>query len=242
MLPDKSKVIAFIPGKTASIGLPGKMFKKIGQHSLLEWTLLAATQSKYIDEIVVSAIDPLVFEVFNKFASEHTEKVFRAIERPAELCSATSKTEQAISHLFNNYPYYSDFSYLVMLQATSPARRNGLIDKCFDKLIDTNADSLLTVTASTPFFWKKTGVGHAYTPTYDVLNRPMRQELFDRDYYYHDNGNVYITRVEKYLESRCRVSGTVEIYPTDKFESLQIDNAEDLIMMQSLHDYYGSCL
>ena len=191
MLPDKSKVIAFIPGKTASVGLPGKMFKKIGQHSLLEWTLLAATQSKYIDEIVVSAIDPLVFEAFNKFASEHTEKVFRAIERPAELCSATSKTEQAISHLFNNYPYYSDFSYLVMLQATSPARRNGLIDKCFDKLIHTGADSLLTVTASTPFFWKASSNQHSYlnkyypyAPTYDVLNRPMRQELLDKDYYY----------------------------------------------------------
>lgn len=241
MLPDKSKVIAFIPGKTASVGLPGKMFKKIGQHSLLEWTLLAAIQSKYIDEIVVSAIDPLVFEVFNKFASEHPEKIFRAIERPIELCSATSKTEQAISHLFNNYPYYADFDYFVMLQATSPARRYGLIDKCFDKLIETEADSLLTVTASTPFFWKKTGVNNCI-PVYDVLNRPMRQELAYSDMFYHDNGNVYITRVDKYLESRCRVSGKVQIYPTDKFESLQIDNMEDFVIMQSLHDYYGSCL
>lgn len=238
---NNKNVLAFIPGKTNSVGLPGKMFKKIGNYSLLEWTLLAATQSKYIDEIVVSTIDPLVFEAFDAFASKHTEKVFRAIERPIELCSATSKTEQAINHLFDNYPYYADFDYLVMLQATSPARRNGLIDKCFDKFIETEADSLLTVTSCTPFFWRE-DVDKQYHSLYNVEKRPMRQELLSSDMYYHDNGNVYVTKVRNYLESRCRVSGNIEIYQTDKFESLQIDNIEDFLIMQSLHDYYGSCL
>lgn len=251
------KVLAFIPAKTGSVGLPGKMFKKIGKYSLLEWTLLAAYKSNYIDEIVVSSNDYMVEKIVDDFlltvidsGMDVNDKQIKFVQRPDLLCTPTSKTEESISHFFETYtPYTIDYDYLVMLQATSPARRNGLIDKCFNKFIETNADSLLTVTASTPFFWKVSDNQHSYlnkyylyTPTYDVLNRPMRQELLDKDYYYHDNGNIYITKVDKYLESRCRVSGTVEVYPTDKFESLQIDNMEDFVMMESLQKYYGSFL
>jgi CMP-N-acetylneuraminic acid synthetase len=233
--------MAFIPGKTASVGLPGKMFKKIGENSLLEWTLLAAAKSKYIDEIIVSSSDDKVFEIFNNFASKNAAKDYRYIQRPVDLCSATSKTEEAIKHLFSNYPYYSDFDYFIMLQATSPARRNNLIDRCFDKMIESNADSLLTVSACTPFFWIDNccNKDNKFKPTYNLINRPMRQELSEKDFYYHDNGNVYITKVSSFLKSKCRLSGKIEIFPTDKTESLQIDNIEDFVMMESLYNHHG---
>lgn len=236
MLHDKSKVIAFIPGKTASVGLPGKMFKKIGQHSLLEWTLLAATQSKYIDEIVVSAIDPLVFEAFNKFASEHTEKVFRAIERPAELCSATSKTEQAISHLFDNYPYYADFNYLVMLQVTSPIRKISLIDDCIQILDDSDKNSLLTVSSHTPFFFRQQ---NGYTDVlFDAKNRKMRQELTINEMAYHDDGCLYCFRVPMFLREKCRFDKDPILYFNDKLSSIQVDDEIDFFLIKKIMEEF----
>jgi len=254
MINDKL-VIAFIPAKTGSVGLPGKLFKKIGKYSLLEWTLLAAYKSDYIDEIVVSSNDYMVEKITDDFlvtalhsGMDLNDKQIKFVQRPDSLCTPTSKTEDAISHFFETYRY-SYFDYLIMLQATSPARRNGLIDKCFDKLIDTESDSILTVSNHTPFFWKAAQNQHSYLdkynpylPTYNIAARPMRQELSEKDMYYHDNGNVYITKVDKYLESNCRVSGKVEIYSTDKFESMQIDDMDDFVIMESLYNHYGSFL
>jgi hypothetical protein len=58
----------------------------------------------------------------------------------------------------------------------------------------TDCDSLLTVNKHTPFFWKiEDGSPKAL---YDIHNRPMRQQLGDGDYYFHDNGNVYIMATE----------------------------------------------
>jgi len=238
---NNKKVLAFVPGKTGSVGLPGKLFKEIGGRSLLEWTLLAAWQSDYIDEIVVSSNDPLIKSAVEKFGNPLYKKSnISFIQRPNELCTSTSKTEEAISNLFLMHPYYRDFDYLIMLQATSPARRNGLIDNCFRNM--NNYDSLITVEKSTPFFWKvNTEVAVNY-PDYSLANRPMRQELKESDFYYKDNGNIYITKVFNFLQSKLRVSGKTFLYETSKFENLQIDDIEDFIMMESLYKHYGSFL
>lgn len=247
------KVLAFIPAKTGSVGLPGKLFKKIGGYSLLEWTLLAAYKSHCIDEIVVSSNDPLVEKAVEDFLCETViasgievnDKRVKFVQRPDSLCTPISKTEDAISHFFETYtPYTRDYDYLVMLQVTSPARRNMLIDNCIRNLGNSfdEYDSLITVEKTTPFFWRvNQEIGMNY-PEYSLRDRPMRQELKEEDFYYKDSGNVYITKVGEFLQSHLRVSGRTQLYQTDKFESLQIDDIEDFVMMESLYNHYGSFL
>ncbi len=233
---NKKSIVAFIPGKTGSVGLPGKMFKKIGEYSLLEWTLLAATQSKYIDEIVVSAIDPLVFETLNKFALEHKEKVFRAVERPLELCSPTSKTEEAINHLFNNYPYYNDFDYIVMLQATSPIRKVSLIDDCIETIKNSDRESLLTVSSHTPFFFR---LQNYHTDVlFDAKNRKMRQELTKNEMAYHDDGCLYCFKIPMFLREKCRFDQDPILYFNDKLSSMQIDDEIDFFLVKKIMEEF----
>jgi N-acylneuraminate cytidylyltransferase len=243
----EGSTFAFIPAKTCSVGLPYKLFRKIGPHSLIEWTILAAIKSCYIDVIFVSSNDPFIKEVVDRFAKRVKPIYF--IRRPDELCTATSKTEEAISHLLSTNDLAKKFDNMIMLQATSPARRNNLIDSCFNKLGSSGADSLLTVSSHTPFFWIAAQNQHSYLdkynpylPTYDLVARPMRQELSEKDMYYHDNGNIYITKIKSFLDTKCRVSGHVEVYPTQRFESMQIDTQEDLDIMTSLYEYYGTFL
>jgi CMP-N-acetylneuraminic acid synthetase len=103
-------------------------------------------------------------------------------------------------------------------------------------------DSLLTVQKYTPFFWRKNNETQTTSPTYSLKNRPMRQELTEDDFYYHDNGNVYITKMHKYLENKIRVSGSVFLHETSNYESMQIDTQEDFDLMTLVYEKIGNFL
>jgi CMP-N-acetylneuraminic acid synthetase len=92
----------------------------------------------------------------------------------------------------------------------------------------------------TPFFWEKCEEGGR--PLYNLKNRQMRQDIVDEDFYYHDNGNVYITKVSSFLKSRIRVSGKTFLYETPDFESMQIDTPDDFAIMTKMYEHYGSFL
>lgn len=240
-------IFAFIPAKTNSVGLPNKMFLRIGEFTLFEWTLLAAIKSRFIDEIVVSSHDDRIEDAITKFESkmhilfESTNKKIQYVRRPKELCDSMSKTEETISQFFQERFIYRSFDYMVMLQATSPARRNNLIDYCIENCVDKH-DSLITVEKQTPFFWRKNTETQTVYPMYSLKNRPMRQQLTADDFFYKDNGNVYITKVQSYLANKIRVSGDVFLHETEKFESLQIDDSDDFAIMSKLYEYYGNFL
>lgn len=242
---NNKSIFAFIPAKTNSTGLANKMFKTIGEFNLFEWTLLASLKSKYIDEVVVSSQDDNIEKNildFKNFAIknlgvENKNVIF--VRRSTELCSPNCKTEEVMSNFFLERFSYRSFDFIVTLQATSPARRNNLIDQCIQKCID-SYDSLLTVEKHTPFFWRKNSETNTNYPTYSLRSRPMRQEINDDDFYYKDNGNIYISSVASYLNTKLRVSGKVCLHETDKFESMQIDTAEDFVIMSKLFEYYGS--
>jgi CMP-N-acetylneuraminic acid synthetase len=236
MIRDK-KILAFVPGKTGSVGLPGKLFRKIGDYSLLQWTLMAASRCLSIDKVVTSSNDPDVRKKIEAFSS--LDERFEFLQRPDELCTPMSKTEAAIEHLLEHYP---DYDYLVILQGTSPARRFDLLSKCIEKAVIEDYDSLITVEKVTPFFWRKNAVSEVPFCTYDLKNRPMRQELKESDYYFHDNGNIYITKCKCFLKTKIRVSGNTYLYETPQFESMQIDNMDDLAIMSKMFNHYGGFL
>lgn len=240
-------IFAFIPAKTNSQGLPGKMFKKIGPYTLFEWTLFAALKSSYIDEIVVSTNDLQIEKDIEHFKAlaisvlNLPNKKVLFVNRPKELCTSTSKTEEAITHFLNEYYSYRSQDYMILLQATSPIRWRNLVDNCLEACID-KYDSLITVEKHTPFFWHKNSETQTVYPSYSLKNRPMRQEIQNDAFYYKDNGNIYVTKVSNYLEYKIRVSGDVHLYETDRYASMQIDYDEDYEIMKCVYEKFGDFL
>jgi CMP-N-acetylneuraminic acid synthetase len=147
---------------------------------------VSGCKSRYIDEIFVSSNDQKVEQNVCDFAKKHIDelqsKKINYIRRPSELCTATSKTEEAITHFSMNIYCYRNYNYFVLLQATSPARRNGLIDCCIESCIPEYA-SLITVEKHTPFFWRENEETQTTYPIYSLKNRPMRQELSESDFF-----------------------------------------------------------
>ena len=116
---DNKSFIAIVPARGGSKRLPGKNLLLLGGKPLLQWTLEAASASKYLDEIIVSSDDPEILSVA-------TENGVSAKLRPNELSSDTAGTVDTILYALSKYA--EDFDYVVLLQPTSPLRNVDDID------------------------------------------------------------------------------------------------------------------
>ncbi len=63
------KILAIIPARSGSKGLPGKNIKPLLQHPLLAYSILAAQQSKLINRITVNTDSDQIAEIAKQYLS-----------------------------------------------------------------------------------------------------------------------------------------------------------------------------
>jgi len=260
-----NNVVAIIPARANSAGCPGKNYRDIAGKPLFIWSVEAALQSNYIDTIVISTNDSKIEEIINEYKkNKELNKNIVVIRRPESLSGPDSKTEFAMIHAlcYLNKNLKMAFDIVCLLQPTSPARRNNLIDKCLEKMVFEQFDSILTVVEKTPFFWNirkypsihsevfyplnkfkieniKSNERYVAYPSYSLQNRPMRQNIDLTEMTYHDNGNFYACYSNVITNIYQRVGSSPALFVTDFFESLQIDTEDDFLIMQKMYELYG---
>ena len=226
------RVLAIIPARAGSKGVPGKNYQDLAGKPLISWSIEAAIKSELIDAICVTTNCDECAKIAKRYEKDHVI----TIRRPEDLCSATSRTEDAMSHAVACLG--EKWGYVCLLQPTSPARPRRLIDRAIMKMIDTESDSVITVTSEPPFFWRVTPDAHQPYPLYSNIRRPMRQDLDDSEMFYHDNGNFYAVEGEL-LREYGRIGRKTALQVTTKYESMQIDPEEDFAVMNSMAEVYG---
>lgn len=187
------KIIAVIPARGGSKGIPGKNIRALNGKPLLAYTVEAAQNARLIDKLVLSTDDLGIAEVGKSLG------VSVPFIRPAELAQDHTPTLPVLQHLIENLEEKGEyFDAVCLLQTTSPFREDGMIDAAIHQFIQSGADSLISVRE----------VPHEYNPhwvfephangllriaTGETLIIPRRQELpqaFIRD------GALYLTRTE----------------------------------------------
>ncbi|MGJ8692781.1 MAG: cytidylyltransferase domain-containing protein [Thalassotalea sp.] len=125
MLKNK-KVLAFIGARSGSKGLIDKNIKLLNGKPLMAWTILAALQSQYIDEVVVSTDSKVYAEIAEKYGA-------KVIIRPQALASDTASLMAALNHSVMHFQQQkSRFDIVVNLQPTSPLRSCEHIDEALE--------------------------------------------------------------------------------------------------------------
>lgn len=136
------KILAFIPARGGSKGLQNKNIRKLAGKPLVEYTILAAKNSKLIDKIVLSTDSDKIAKIALNL---NIEVPFR---RPKKLSGDTSSGLDALKHtlkfLRKNQSYVPDV--IVFLQPTSPTRTTKMIDDSIKMLKNSDATSVLSVT------------------------------------------------------------------------------------------------
>lgn len=216
------KKTAIIPLRKGSKGIPGKNKKKLLGRPLFSWVLTAAIFSS-LDQVFVFTDDQEIIDFVNK-EYQWTSKV-KALLRNEANANDTASTESALIEFAEAIQY--DFDILCLLQATSPMTTSEDIDAVLNEIITNKKNSALTVVNTHRFTWNSDG-----TPqNYDVFKRPRRQDF---EGLLIENGAVYATMKEAFLESNNRVSGTIGLVKMDETSLVEIDSMTDWKIIEEL--------
>lgn len=205
-------MIAIIPARGGSKGLPGKNIKEMCDKPLIAYTIEAALKSKSIDHVILSTDDEEIAAVAKKYGAEVP------FMRPAELASDTAMAVDNYIYTIGRLEkeWNTKIDSFVVLQPTSPLRIAEDIDGAVELFNARNADSVVTyVKEAHPIFWhKKIDENNKLEDIFEgtIANR---QEL---PITYYPNGAVYVFSTEMIRQKK---------YYTDKSYAYKYERAKD---------------
>ena len=218
------KLVAIIPARGGSKGVPYKNIRPLGDKPLIAHTITDAQEAQLIDRIYVTTDDPKISQVSTDYGAS-------IIHRPAELANDTASSESALIHALTEIEKSGiNPELIVFLQCTSPIRTGLDIDRAIEEMRAENADSLLSVSPSHRFLWHKVD-NEAQSINYDYHHRPRRQDLNPQ---YMENGSIYIFKPWVLKELNNRLGGKISLFVMDESQSWEIDSLEDFEYIELL--------
>jgi len=203
--PTAMNVLGITPARGGSKGVPRKNIKEIAGKPLIAWTIEAAKESKMIDRYVVSTEDEEIAEISREYGAD-------VIDRPPELATDEATTLSVLKHAIEQIPC----DIVVLLQATSPIRRPGLIDECIREFKDNEYDSL-----ATGFVCKYTEYGK---------NNLRRQDIKG---FFYDDGNIYVIKAGL-IERGERFGEKIGRKVISRWENIEIDDEFDFWIAEKI--------
>jgi len=219
------KIIAVIPARGGSKGIPDKNIKPLAGKPLIAWTIEAAKASSYIDRLILSSDSKKIIDTGIDFGCE------APFIRPAELANDDTPGVEAFIHAVENVK--GTYDYAVLLQCTSPLRTTVDIDEAIRLCIDKGASSCTSVSeaSTTPYKMVKIdAMGRLKSFLgLDTLfqNRQDLQKVYDT------NGAIYIISTKVLLETKRLVSDDTLAYIMDRDRSVDIDSSIDFAVAQA---------
>lgn len=222
------KVLAVIPARGGSKGVPKKNIREVGGKPLIAWTIDAARKSKYIDRLIFSSEDKETIEIALKYGCDVP------FVRPLELATDESGTTEVILHAIENIT--ERYNYIVVLQPTSPLRLSTDIDNCIQHCLETNSLSCVSVTEAekSPYWMYFLDDKGKMTGVIDIKNRPTRRQNIPTAYTL--NGAVYVVEIESFKKTMKLINNQTVAYIMPKIRSLDIDTDFDFMLFQTLLD------
>lgn len=215
-------VLAIIPARGGSKGVPRKNIRDVAGKPLIAWTIEAARKSVYIDRLILSSDDAEIIWVAGEWGCE------APFVRPAELARDDTPGIDPVLHALGALP--DKYDYVVLLQPTSPLRAAQDIDGCIERCCLTAADSCVSVTVpdKSPFWMFTLDDRGEMRPLLETSGQYTRRQNLPAVYAL--NGAVYVARTAWLAASRSFIAaGTLAcVMPSER--SLDIDSETDLLL------------
>ena len=232
---ERGGVVAVIPARGGSKGLPGKNLLSLRGRPVLAYTAEAARQARTIDRLLLSTDSPEIAQI-GKQCGLHVPFL-----RPAHLATDTAHTPPVIEHAvsFLEEREGCRVDLVVTLQPTSPLRLSQHIDEAVTLLQrNPELDSVITVSqVELPPFWMFRLKGQLLRPFVDDgvdYSLKERQEMAP---VYRPNGAVYVTRrrllKEKGVLFSAFAGGNTGYVIMDPVSSLDIDTRTDFMVIEA---------
>ena len=166
-LTSASRVVAVIPARGGSVGIPRKNVKELAGRPLIDWVIKPALHCGIFESVFVSTDDDAIAEVAELCGA-------RVHRRHPETATSTASTESALLDFMELHA--DSFEVLVLIQATSPFIAPRDFVRGWELMRHTQAESVVTAVRAHRFLWSVDDDGYAHAKNYAPLARPRRQD------------------------------------------------------------------
>ena len=230
------KILGIIPARGGSKRVPRKNIKSLGGIPLIAHTLNAVAESNLLFDCIVSTEDDEIVTVVKKYGGNAPFK------RPTELAGDQMGDRPVLIHALEWYEKNTNETVdaICLLRPTSPFRSGAIIDRGIQKLIESKADSVRSMTkvegVHHPYWMFKAdqGLAEAVVPGVSIDEYYQSQLL---PTVFRLNGCVDLIRKDVLLNEEGPLYGEkMAILETSEKESLDIDTLEDFEYCEWLID------
>jgi CMP-N-acetylneuraminic acid synthetase len=224
------RVLALIPARGGSKGVPRKNIRMVRGRPLIEYTIETALAVRHLFyRVVVTTDDPEIAEIARSAGAEVP------FLRPAELATDTARSIEVVQHA-TRFVEEQDgvrLDWVMLLQPTEPFRTPEDLAEALRIARAENCDSVISVVqvfAVHPMLMKRIESGRLQPWCVDEPEGTRRQDY--RPEAYMRNGAVYLTRRDVVMEkgSLRGEDSRPYVMPADRF--ISVDTELDLAMVE----------
>jgi CMP-N-acetylneuraminic acid synthetase/spore coat polysaccharide biosynthesis predicted glycosyltransferase SpsG len=214
--PARHALLAIVPARGGSKGVPFKNMRRLGDRPLLAYTVEAVAASGVAERLVVSSDSDQVL----RWAELHG---YEAHERPAALATDEATISDTASALVAELGWTGEVG---VFQPTSPLRSAASIARAVEAFRASDADSLASCVREPHLYWvdPDDDLSHAQPLFSDRVNRQFARHRVLRE-----TGSIQLVRAAALLETGSVVTDRHLLFELSPEESLDIDTTDDLV-------------
>ncbi len=223
-----SSILGVIPARAGSKSIPGKNLALLAGKPLLAYTCEAVLASRYNMRTVLNTDDEVIATIGKRYGIEVP------FMRPPELGQDQTPIIDVLAHSLHWFQRNENYSpdVIVLLQPTSPLRRAEHIDGGISLLLESGADTVVSVTE----------VPHQYTPEsvmrlvndrlVPYFEGPMTLRRQEKSRLYARNGPAVLVIRRKVVEEGRLYGEAIRPLKMNLVDSIDIDEPLDLALAE----------
>ena len=138
------KILAVIPARAGSKGIPNKNIRIIGGHPLIYYSIKNALDSKYITDVIISTDSPEVRIIATQMGTKYKW-------RDKSLCGDDVTLDSVV---YDAVPKDEQWDYVVTMQPTSPTLKVDTLDAAIKYTIDNDLETCISAVNAPHLSWR----------------------------------------------------------------------------------------
>ena len=216
------KVLAVIPARGGSKGVPRKNIREVGGKPLIAWTIEAAKDARCVDRVVLSSDDTDIIRVAQEYGCEVP------FVRESRLAQDETTTMEVVLDILERCPGYD---WVLLLQPTSPLRSANDIDEAAERCLHYDAPACVSVCRAqeSPYWMFTIRAEGRLEPLLANFQFTRRQDLPP---VYSLNGAIYLARTDWLRQHKKFISTGTVSYEMPVKRSIDIDFESDFQQLE----------
>jgi CMP-N-acetylneuraminic acid synthetase len=222
---DGNKILAVIPARGGSKGVPRKNIRPLAGKPLIAWTIEEAKKSKYIDQLVLSSEDAEIIKIAQSYECEVP------FVRPIELAQDDTPGIDPILHAIEQLPGYN---IVILLQPTSPLRTVQDIDAGLEFFMTHQAHVCVSVSETTksPYWMFSLSKNFRVHSLLEKPTKALRRQDLPKSYV--ANGALFIARTDYLNKQQSFYTQDTLGYVMPRERAYDIDEELDFVVCESV--------